>query len=96
MKARIWRALDREIRVSGLPCEVAQDGMTVEIDDGTDSEPNALMNCGNPIPDEATAATNPVVIMEMLLPLMVRPLRREIAQHCRTGGRIETNIIRGD
>jgi Uma2 family endonuclease len=68
LKARIWQLLDREIRVSGLPCQAAPDGMTVEIDDDTDYEPDALVNCGDPIPDEATAVPNPVVIVEVLSP----------------------------
>jgi Uma2 family endonuclease len=68
LKARIWRALDREITQAGLPCEAAPDGMTVEIDDGTDYEPDALVNCGPPMPDNAIAAPNPVVIVEVLSP----------------------------
>jgi Uma2 family endonuclease len=68
LKARIWRALDHEITQAGLACEAAPDGMTVEIDDDTDYEPDALVNCGPPIPDEATAAPNPVVIVEVLSP----------------------------
>jgi Uma2 family endonuclease len=70
LKARIWQALDREIRRVGLPCEAAPDGMTVEIDDDTDYEPDALVNCGPPIPDDAIAAPNPVVIVEVLSPSM--------------------------
>jgi NTP pyrophosphatase (non-canonical NTP hydrolase) len=68
LKARIWRALDREIRQANLPCQAAPDGMTVEIDDDTDYEPDALVNCGDPIPDEAIAAPNPVVVVEVLSP----------------------------
>jgi Uma2 family endonuclease len=68
LKARIWRALDREITQAGLQCEAAPDGMTVEIDDDTDYEPDALVNCGPPIPDEAIAAPSPVVIVEVLSP----------------------------
>jgi Uma2 family endonuclease len=68
LKARIWRALDREITQAGLPCEAAPDGMTGEIDDDTDYEPDALVNCGPPIPDDASAAPNPVVIVEALSP----------------------------
>jgi Uma2 family endonuclease len=68
LKARIWRALDREIRASALPYEAAPDGMTVEIGDGTDYQPDALVNCGDPIPDEAIAVPNPVVIVEVLSP----------------------------
>jgi Uma2 family endonuclease len=68
LKARIWRALDREIAQAGLPCEAAPDGMTVQIDDDTDYEPDALINCGSPLPDDAIAAPNPVVIVEVLSP----------------------------
>jgi Uma2 family endonuclease len=68
LKARIWRALDREVIAAGLPCQAAPDGMTVEIDQDTDYEPDALLNCGPPIPDDATAAPNPVVIVEVLSP----------------------------
>jgi Uma2 family endonuclease len=68
LKARIWRALDREITAANLPCQAAPDGMTVEIDDETDYEPDALINCGPPIPDDATAAPNPIVIVEVLSP----------------------------
>lgn len=68
LKARIWRALDREIAALGLPCEAMPDGMTVEIDQDTDYEPDALINCGPPIPDDAMVAPNPVVIVEVLSP----------------------------
>lgn len=68
LKARIWRALDRELTAAGLPCQAAPDGMTVEIDEDTDYEPDALIDCGPPIPDDATAAPNPVVIVEVLSP----------------------------
>lgn len=68
LKARVWQALDRAIRDANLPCEAAPDGMTVEIDDDTDYEPDALVNCGPPISDDATAAPNPVVIVEVLSP----------------------------
>ena len=68
LKARIWRALDREIASAELPCQAAPDGMTVEIDQETDYEPDALVNCGPPIPDDATAAPNPIVIVEVLSP----------------------------
>ena len=68
LKARVWRALDREITEAGLPYEAAPDGMTVEIDDDTDYEPDALVNCGPPIPGDAIAAPNSVVIVEVLSP----------------------------
>ena len=40
--------------------------MTVEVD--TDYEPDAVVNCGPPIPDDAVAATNPVIVVEVLSP----------------------------
>jgi Uma2 family endonuclease len=42
IKAHIWRALDRAITQAGVQCEAAPDGMTVEIDDDTDYEPDVL------------------------------------------------------
>jgi Uma2 family endonuclease len=68
LKSRIWRAFDREITLAGLPCQAAPDGMTVEVDADTDYEPDALINCGPPIADDAIAAPNPVVIVEVLSP----------------------------
>jgi Uma2 family endonuclease len=68
LKARIWRAFDREIAAAGLPCQAAPDGMTVEVDADTDYEPDALISCGPPMPDDAIAAPNPVVIVEVLSP----------------------------
>src|ERR1700679_1627521 len=68
LKAHIWRALDREIRTAGLRCEAAPDGMRVEMDEDTDYEPHPLVNCGEPIPDEATAAPYPVIVVEVLPP----------------------------
>jgi Uma2 family endonuclease len=68
LKARIWRAFDREITLAGLQCEAAPDGMTVEVDADTDYEPDALINCGPPMADASTVAPNPVVIVEVLSP----------------------------
>lgn len=68
LKARIWRAFDRELRAAGLDCEAAPDGLTVEIGEEVDYEPDALINCGTPLADDATAAPNPVVTVEVLSP----------------------------
>ena len=68
IKARVWRALETAIGAAGLTCQAAPDGITVEIDDDTDYEPDALVNCGAPIPDDATAAPNPIVVVEVLSP----------------------------
>ncbi len=68
VKARVWQALDRAVRDAGLPCEALPDGITVEIGDGTDYEPDAVVTCGGPMPDDAVAAPNPVIVVEVLSP----------------------------
>lgn len=68
IKSRIWAALDRAVRDGGLDCEALADGVTIEVDEDTDYEPDATVNCGPPLHPDATAATNPVVVVEVLSP----------------------------
>jgi Uma2 family endonuclease len=68
VKNRVWAALDRAIQAANLPCEALGDGVTIEIDEDTDYEPDAVVNCGPLAPGEAIAATNPVVVVEVLSP----------------------------
>jgi len=68
VKTRVWAALDRAITAAGLACEALGDGVTVEVDDDTDYEPDAVVNCGAPVPADAVSATNPVIVVEVLSP----------------------------
>lgn len=68
VKARTWLALDRAIRAAGLPCEALANGITVEVGDDTDYEPDAVVNCGAPIAGDEVAAPNPVIVVEVLSP----------------------------
>lgn len=68
LKHRVWASFDRAVRVAGLPCEALGDGMTVEIDEDTDYEPDTVVNCGTPLPPDAVTAANPVVVVEVLSP----------------------------
>jgi Uma2 family endonuclease len=68
IKSRVWAALDRAIRSANLPCEALPDGITIEIDDETDYEPDAVVNCGPPVSADAIAAPNPVIVVEVLSP----------------------------
>lgn len=68
LKNRVWAALDRAIRAENLPCEALGDGVTIEVDEDTDYEPDAVVNCGPPAPGDSIAATNPVVVVEVLSP----------------------------
>lgn len=68
LKSRVWAALDRDIRTKGLPCEALGDGVTIEVNDDTDYEPDAVVNCGPLASGDAVAATNPVVVVEVVSP----------------------------
>ncbi len=68
LKHSVWQALDRAVRAAGLDCEAIGDGVTVEIDEETDYEPDATINCGPRLDPDATTATNPVVVVEVLSP----------------------------
>lgn len=68
IKSRVWAALDRALREAGLDCEALGDGVTIEVDEDTDYEPDAVVNCGPRLPPDATAATNPVIVVEVLSP----------------------------
>jgi Uma2 family endonuclease len=68
VKARVWAALDRAIAAAGVECEALNDGVTIEVDDDTDYEPDAVVNCGPPASPDAIAAANPVIVVEVLSP----------------------------
>jgi Uma2 family endonuclease len=66
-KASVYIALKQALTRAGLPCEALPDGAAVETDD-SDYEPDALVNCGVPMADDAIAAPNPVIVVEVLSP----------------------------
>jgi len=68
MKARVWAALRDAIAERGLPCEAFADGMAVPIDDTTAYEPDAVVQCGERVPDDATALPSPSIVIEVLSP----------------------------
>lgn len=67
-KARVWRALEDAIQEACVPCEALPDGITIEIGDHTDYQPDAVVNCGDILPGEEVAARSPVIIVEVLSP----------------------------
>lgn len=68
VKARVWQALDQAIRAAALPCEALADGVTIEVGDDTDYEPDAVVTCGERMADDDIAASNPVIVVEVLSP----------------------------
>ena len=68
IKAAAWLALRQAIATAGVPCQALPDGATIEVDDETDYEPDAVVNCGERMADDAVAAPNPLVVVEVLSP----------------------------
>lgn len=68
VKARVWRALDEAIAAADLPCTAYPDGMAVVVDDTITYEPDALVRCGEPLPDDAVKIFDPVIVVEVLSP----------------------------
>jgi Uma2 family endonuclease len=67
VKGEIYIALKRAIGAAGVPCQALPDGATVETGD-SDYEPDAMVNRGVAMADDAIAAPNPVVVVEVLSP----------------------------
>jgi Uma2 family endonuclease len=68
LKATAWRLLREGIITAGLPCEAFPDGMTVEIGDDHDFEPDAIVRCGFPRLGNVTEVPDPLIVVEVLSP----------------------------
>lgn len=64
-KTAVLIALRDAIAAAGAPCQALPDGATVEIDPGTNFEPDATVNLGQPMADEAVAVPCPIVVVEV-------------------------------
>jgi Uma2 family endonuclease len=67
-KFAVQTALLAAIRRAGLPCHMLPDGMTVRVDEDTAHEPDALVYCGQEVPDSAVEVPNPAIVVEVLSP----------------------------
>jgi Uma2 family endonuclease len=65
-------ALAAAIRARGLPCHMLPDGMTVRVDPRTAYEPDALVHCGREVAPSAVEIPNPVIVVEVLSPSIIR------------------------
>ncbi|MBA3325815.1 MAG: Uma2 family endonuclease [Rhodobacteraceae bacterium] len=61
-------ALRTAIATTGLGCEAIVDGVSVRIDDRTVFEPDALVRCGPKAPGDATAVSDPLIVVEVVSP----------------------------
>ena len=68
IKAAVFRQFERLIADAGLPCEAFPDGMAVRVDKGNVFEPDALVRCGERLPDDAVVIDDPIIVVEVALP----------------------------
>jgi Uma2 family endonuclease len=66
IKASVWEVLKYAIKEAGVRCEALPDGVTVQVDDTTDYEPDALVNSGHRAGDDLIAAPEPLIVVEVL------------------------------
>ena len=67
-KQRMFRLLADAISAAGVSCEALVDGAVVQVDEATVHEPDALVRCGPPLPDDTIRITDPLIVVEVLLP----------------------------
>ena len=67
-KNAVSRAFESAIADGRLPCEAFVDGMAVRVDDETVFEPDALVRCGERLPDEAVVIVDPIIVVEVASP----------------------------
>jgi Uma2 family endonuclease len=67
-KAEAWLALRRAIEAAGIGCTPLVDGVTVEIDSATAFVPDVLVDCSERLAPDAIAATQPVIVVEVVSP----------------------------
>lgn len=68
VKNAVYLALVQAVRSAGVDGEMLSDGMTVRIDEHTVYEPDALIYCGEKLPDSAMLIAAPVIVVEVLSP----------------------------
>jgi Uma2 family endonuclease len=61
-------ALRYAIKAGSLGCHAVPDGATVRISAHTAFEPDALVYCGEEVPDYSLEVPNPVIVVEVLSP----------------------------
>jgi Uma2 family endonuclease len=67
-KFHIARRMAEAIEAGNMPCQAFPDGMSVEVDEHTVYEPDALVRCGTPLPPNAVKLSDPLIIVEVLSP----------------------------
>jgi Uma2 family endonuclease len=67
-KFAITAKLKDAIRRAGALCQAAIDGLGVAVDENTSYIPDAVVNCGDPVANDAQFAPNPIIVVEVVSP----------------------------
>lgn len=67
-KLKAVNALAAGISRAGLRCHALPDGLTVRVSKNTAFEPDALVYCGDRLPDNVTEVPNPIIVVEVISP----------------------------
>lgn len=67
-KFHVARQMAAQVEAASLPCQVYPDGMSVEVDEHTVYEPDALVRCGPRLRGDTTKLNDPVIVVEVQSP----------------------------
>jgi Uma2 family endonuclease len=65
-KYRAARVFDAEIAQARVPCRFVLDSAAVRVDTRNSYQPDVLVYCGAPLPDDALEVPDPVIVVEIL------------------------------
>jgi Uma2 family endonuclease len=68
VKGAVYLALLRAVARAGVPCHVLADGTGVRISKYVMHEPDAILYCGQELPDDALEVPHPAIVVEVLSP----------------------------
>src|SRR5262245_6765396 len=68
VKYLMAKAFERAIERDGVPCQFLLDSVAVRIDKHRSYQPDVLVHCGDPLPDDAVEVPNPIIVVEVLSP----------------------------
>ena len=71
-KFHVARQMAAQVEAANLPCQVYPDGMSVEVDERTVYEPDALVRCGFRLPGDAIKLNDPLIVVGTILTRVVR------------------------
>jgi Uma2 family endonuclease len=67
-KLAVAVALLAGVRRAKLPCHVVPDGASVNVDDATTYEPDAIVYCGDEVEPTSLTVPNPLILVEVISP----------------------------